>query len=462
MTTAFDGQGVAALVLAAGKGTRMRSERPKVLHTLLAEPMLDYVYTALDAIKPEALLTVVGHGADQLRAAFPERNAGFILQERQLGTGHALQTAWERLMADAPETILVVNGDTPLVSPARLAGLIAEFRAQQADLAFLTVTLDHAGAFGRVVRHSDDSVRAIVEAKDFNPALHGPEKGEINAGIYALRPTTIGPLLGQLSNDNASGELYITDLVSLGIAHGLKVLALRSGRDLSLLGVNSPAELVAAEDLLRQGIVNRHLDSGVLIRQASQAVIGPRVELQPGCELAGPCELLGETKVACGAVIGPHVWIKDSRIGEGSSIKPFSHLEGARVARDCQIGPYARLRPLAVVEDEARVGNFVEMKKATLHKGAKAGHLSYLGDAEIGAGANIGAGTITCNYDGVRKHRTIIGENAFIGSNTALVAPVTVGDGALIGAGSVITKDVAPNTLAITRSKQKNLPRIKK
>ncbi|BBD09656.1 bifunctional UDP-N-acetylglucosamine diphosphorylase/glucosamine-1-phosphate N-acetyltransferase GlmU [Desulfovibrio ferrophilus] len=462
MATAFDGKGLAALVLAAGKGTRMRSEKPKVLHTLLDVSMLGYVYDALDAIPPETLLTVIGHGSEQVKNTFPQRESGFILQTRQLGTGHALQTAWKQLEERAPETVLVVNGDTPLISTASLIALVDTFRADQADLAFLTVSLNDAGAYGRVVRNADDSVAAIIEAKDYDEILHGPENGEINAGIYALRMSAIKPLLELLSDDNASGEFYITDLIALGVERGLKVRAVRGGQDLSLLGVNSPAELVAAEDLLRQRIVNAHLNNGVIIRQPAQAIIGPKVILEPGCELAGPCELIGDCSVAAGASIGPNVWIKDSHIGTGSIIKPFSHLEEARVDRDCQIGPYARLRPQAVVEDQARVGNFVEMKKAILHQGAKASHLTYLGDAEVGAGANIGAGTITCNYDGVNKHRTVIGEKAFIGSNTALVAPVTIGKGAVVGAGSVITKNVEPETLAITRSKQKSLPWPKK
>ena len=270
------------------------------------------------------------------------------------------------------------------------------------------------------------------------------------------------PLLDLLSDDNAGGEYYITDLVGLGVEHDLGVNAVNAGPRPELLGVNSPAELVVAEEALRASIVHSHLDAGVLVRFPSQAVIGPRVRLEPGCEVCGPCELLGTTEIAAGASAGPHVWIKDSVVGPGSEIRPFSHLEKARVEADCQIGPYARLRPLAVVQDTARVGNFVEMKKAVLRRGAKAGHLTYLGDAEVGENANIGAGTITCNYDGVNKHKTTIGENAFIGSNTALVAPVTVGAGALVGAGSVITKEVKPETLALTRSKQRSLPKARK
>jgi len=462
MTDAFDASGLTALILAAGKGTRMRSDKPKVLHTLLGEPMLGCVYAALDTLTPEAVLTVVGHGAEGVAKAFPERKADFVLQERQRGTGHALITAWERLMAQSPEIILVVNGDTPLVKPERLAELVNALRSESADLAFLTVTLDDAGAFGRVVRAEDGSVAAIVEAKDFDAARHGKPGGEINAGIYALKPAAVEPLLERLTDDNANGEFYITDLVSLGVAQGLKVLAIRGGRDETLLGVNSPAELVAAEERLRADIVAGHLAAGVLVRQPAQAVIGPRVILEPGCEVAGPCEILGLSHLSRGAVAGPNVFLKNAQVGENSLIKPFSHLEDAVVQADCQIGPYARLRPGALVEDEARVGNFVEMKKAVLHKGAKASHLTYLGDAEVGAGANIGAGTITCNYDGVNKHKTVIGERAFIGSNTALVAPVSVGEGALVGAGSVITKDVEPGMLALTRSKQKSLPRSKK
>lgn len=451
-------QTIGALVLAAGKGTRMCSDRPKVLHEILGEPMLRYV---LDAAEQAGLsaLTVIGHGAEMVREAFPECNSSFVLQEQQLGTGHALQCAWADVKARGFERVLVVNGDTPLVSADRIASLAQA--SAQADVAFLTVSLDDPGSFGRVVRNDDGTVAAIVEARDFDPKVHGEVNGEINAGIYSLKVEAVEPLLDLLSDNNASGEFYITDLVGLAVERGMRVEAVEGGRDMTLLGVNCPSELVDAEELLRDRIVRSFLDSGVIVRHPAQAVIGPRVSIEGGCEIVAPVQMVGSTTIGRGAVVGPNCWIKDSTVAAGAEIRPFSHLEQAEVGPECQIGPYARLRPGAVTEQGARVGNFVEMKKARLREGAKANHLTYLGDADVGPGANIGAGTITCNYDGVNKHQTVIGEQAFIGSNTALVAPVTVGRNALVGAGSVITKNVEDDNVALTRAKQKAFTRRK-
>ncbi|MDY7000256.1 MAG: bifunctional UDP-N-acetylglucosamine diphosphorylase/glucosamine-1-phosphate N-acetyltransferase GlmU [Thermodesulfobacteriota bacterium] len=451
-----------ALVLAAGKGTRMHSDAPKVLRTLLGEPMLWYVYQALEPLFRDRVWTVVGHGADAVRSAFPGFADHFVLQEDQLGTGHALQTAWPALVEAGVETCLVINGDVPLVSAESLAGLMEAARTQDADLAFLTLTLEDSGAYGRVVRDSAGAVRAVVEAKDYDPGEHGPDSKEVNAGIYCLRLKAVEPFLEGLKNNNASQEFYITDLIGLAASGGRKVVAVHGGRDPSLFGINSPVELAGAEEFLRTRIITDLLGKGVVVHFPQGATVGPRAVIEPGAEITGPCEIYGETLVEKGAVILSHTWIRDSRIETGAEIRSFSHLEEAHVGPDCLVGPFARLRPQAEMERGARVGNFVEMKKARLGENAKAGHLSYLGDAEIGAGTNIGAGTITCNYDGKKKHKTIMGEGVFIGSNTALVAPVRIGDHALVGAGSVITKDVEEKFLALTRSKQKQFPRRKK
>lgn len=451
-----------ALVLAAGKGTRMRSDKPKVLHTILGEPMLWYVHRALKALNLDGIWTVIGHGADMVRAAFPDiADDKFVLQKEQLGTGHAVQEAWPQLEGAGLDYVLVANGDTPLVPADRLAELLRATVTGNVDLSFLTLTLDNPGAYGRVIRGGEGRVSAIVEAKDFNAAQHGGEVHEINAGIYCLRTKTIAPLLRKLDSNNASGEFYITDLVGLAVKKGLVVDGVSGGTDPQLLGVNSPAELVRSEEFIKRAIVDDLLDSGVCVHNPSAAVIGPKASIAPGAELFGPLEIYGETTIAAGASIASHTWIADSKIGEGTIVNPFTHLEKARVDADCQIGPYTRLRPMAHVCDKAKVGNFVEMKKATLGVGSKASHLTYLGDTEVGEEANIGAGTITCNYDGINKHKTVIGNGSFIGSNTSLVAPVVIGENALIGAGSVITRDVSANTLAVTRAKQKELPRRK-
>lgn len=450
-----------ALVLAAGKGTRMRSDLPKVLHALLGEPMLWYVHQTLDSLFEDRVHTVVGFGADQVRKAFPERAERFIHQAEQLGTGHALQVAWQTLKARGVRHLLVANGDTPLLPSERVRQLVEEALAREAALAFLSITPADPGAFGRVLRGDDGRVLAIVESKDYDEAVHGEDRGEVNAGIYFLDMQAIESLLPLLTSGNKSGEFYITDLVDLAVAEGLPVTAVECGDAPELMGINSPFELVCAEERLAAGIVAQWLQHGVLVRNPGLARIGPRAALEPGAEICGPCELYGRVVVHRGARVDAYCSLRDSELAEGAWLRHFSHLEGARLGPNSIAGPYARLRPGAVLEDDARVGNFVEMKKAVLGKGAKANHLTYLGDAEVGPDSNIGAGTITCNYDGKNKHKTVIGQGVFIGSNTALVAPIVIGEGALVGAGSTLTKDVAPGELAIARQRQKNLKRMK-
>ena len=450
---------IGCLILAAGKGTRMHSDQPKVLRELLGEPMLGCVYAALDPIFGKDLFSVIGHGAQHVERRFPERAAGFVHQAEQLGTGHALIAAWDRLKQSGIEHCLVVNGDTPLLDTCQANDFINKCLNIKADLAFMSLTLPDPGAFGRVARDAAGQVKAIVEAKDFDPAVHGAQSGEINDGIYFLRLSAIEPLLGQLGRENKSREYYITDLVGLAGRAGLLVTAENYGADANLLGINSPLELVAAEEILRERIVAKHLSCGVLLRNPLAARIGPRVEIAPGAEICAPCEILGQSKIASGALVEPYCFIKDAQIAEGCQVHPFSHLEKALLGPDCSVGPYARLRPGAELKQGAKVGNFVELKKAVLGVNAKASHLSYLGDAEIGDEVNVGAGTITCNYDGTHKHRTIIGRGSFIGSNTALVAPVTLGENVLVGAGSVITKNVGDNEMAIARARQSNLRR---
>lgn len=446
-----------ALILAAGKGTRMRSPRAKVLQTLLGEPMLLYVYDALTPVVGGDVLTVVGHDADNVRTAFPDMADRFVMQAEQLGTGHALQEAWEALAGTGATHCLVINGDTPLVTTEALERFMSV--RGRCDLAFMTITPRDAGAFGRVVRDPERRVSAIVEAKDYDLNVHGPVTGEVNAGIYLLRLDTIGPLLSRLSNRNNSGEYYITDLVALAVEDGLSVEGVQMGDDLSLMGINSPRELIVAENALRRRIVEGLIDEGVLIHNPDTVIIGPRVDVEPGAEIFGHCEIYGESRVSAGARLGSYNFIRDASFAPGCEVREFNHIEGAEVGESARVGPYTRLRPGAVLEKDARAGNFVEMKKATLGEGAKASHLTYLGDAEVGAGANIGAGTITCNYDGKNKFVTTIGEGAFIGSNTALVAPVSVGRDALVGAGSTITKDVPDEQAGIARGKQTNIRR---
>jgi len=449
-------QRIGALILAAGKGTRMHSDKPKVLQRLLHDPLLRYVIDALRPLFGDDVWAVIGYQAEMVRKIFADGTVRFVEQREQLGTGHALMEALPVLEAAGCERILVLNGDSPLISSTLLENFLQ--RAEGADLAFAGLRLADPAAYGRVVR-KDGRVVSIVEAKDFDPAVHGAATGEVNAGIYCLNLALAQELTPALSRENKSGEYYITDLVGLALARGYGVHGLDCGNDSRLFGINSPLELAQSEAFLREKIVRELLESGVIMHAPEMVRVSPRAQIEPGAELVGPCEIYGASRVARGARIESHCVLFDSSVDTGTIVRSFCHLEGARVGMNCAVGPFARLRPGAVMEESAHMGNFVEMKQARLRKGAKANHLSYIGDADVGERANIGAGTITCNYDGVLKHTTRIGAGAFIGSNTALVAPVTVGDGALVGAGSVITKDVPDGEMAIARGRQSNMPR---
>jgi bifunctional UDP-N-acetylglucosamine pyrophosphorylase/glucosamine-1-phosphate N-acetyltransferase len=432
----------------------MCSSRPKVLHTVLGVPMLRHVLRALAPVFGESVWVVVGHEADMVRQACADQPVRFVEQGEQLGTGHALMVALPHVRAAGVEKLLVINGDTPLISGKLIEGFLHD--AADADFAFATLTLPEPGAFGRVVRRGG-AVAAIIEARDYDPSRHGPEPREINAGLYLIKLSAIAPLLPYLTRTNKNGEYYLTDLVALAAAAGIGVSGLDRGGDSALMGLNTPAELAESEENLRRSIVREHLAAGVIMHGPDSIRIGPDAVIEPGAELSGPCELFGTSRIASGARVASHCYIRDSVVGACAVIHNFCHLEDATVGADCLVGPFARLRPGTVMEEGAHVGNFVELKKARLGQGAKANHLTYLGDADVGAGTNVGAGTITCNYDGLRKHQTLIGAGAFIGSNTALVAPVRIGDKAVVGAGTTVTKDVPEGHLGITRAPQKNL-----
>ena len=449
------------VILAAGKGTRMHSDSPKVLQPMLGEPMLRYVLDALVPLGGANIWTVIGHGADMVLSFFADAQTRFVMQEQQLGTGHALQTAWPELRRCGVSHVLVVNGDTPLITTDVVRSFVDFAIHGNNDLAFMTLTLEDAGAFGRVVRKNGE-VQVIVEAKDYSEAQYGPCPHEINSGIYCLRCEAMDALLPKLQNINKTGEFYITDLVELAVAQGLRVSGVNAEDDLQLLGVNNPAELVAAEELLRARLVARALDAGAMVLMPSLVRMGPDAIVEPGAMVTGPCELYKKSRVAKGARVASHCYLEDAEVLEGAVVHSFCHVVGAKIGEQCVVGPFARMRPSAIMEEGAHLGSYVEMKKSRLGKGAKANHLAYIGDTHIGAGTNIGAGVITCNYDGKNKHATHIGEGVFVGSNTSLVAPVRIGDNAFVGAGSVITKDIPDSTLGIGRVRQKNLPWKKK
>ena len=449
------------IILAAGKGTRMHSDMPKVLQQVLGKPLLGYVYDALRDASPQNVWTVIGFRAEEVESRFPGQQGRFVIQAEQLGTGHAVCLAWPNVVASGVTHVCVLNGDTPHVPLGAIDDLAELCAAQRAAMGMLTLRLDKPFGYGRVIRNADNSVARVVEEKDFQPVDHGGEIHEVNSGVYVFDVQRCGALLDMMDRDNAQQEYYLTQMVSICASKGQAVAALPFASSDLLRGINSPRELVAFEESLRQKIVDTLLDSGVILRNRASVVIGPDVAIEPGVEISGPCEIYGQSRIDRGASISSHCWIKDSVLGP-CQVKSFSHIEGSHIRVGASVGPYARLRPGSDIGEDARVGNFVEIKKSVLHAGAKAGHLSYLGDSDIGPGVNIGAGTITCNYDGVRKHRTQIQENAFIGSNTALVAPVVVGAGALVAAGSVVTKDVPEGALCVARARQSNIERKKK
>ncbi len=440
----------AVVILAAGKGSRMQTEKPKVIQSLLGEPMLLYVLSAVSFFEPKNVWVVVGEESSAIREVCKNFNVQFVVQEKQLGTGNAVLSALPQLKNAGVKHILIVNGDCPLVTAQFFTDFLKE--AEHSDISFAVQKKSILGDYGRVLR-KNGAVVAIVEAKDFDPAVHGG-LDEINLGIYSMSLDLALSLLPKLSDNNASHEYYITDVIQIALDNGYVVKGSMIDSEYNLIGVNTAQELIEAEEVLRKERIRHFLTNGVIIHLPESVTIGPFVTINPGVELYGPCEIYGNTYIDSGVVIHSHCWIKDTQIFYGACIHAFSHLEKACIGKQCLVGPYARLRPQTIIDEQAHIGNFVEVKNTQVGVGVKANHLTYLGDAHIGPFTNIGAGTITCNYDGETKHQTVIGEQAFIGSNTAIVAPVSIGDNACVGAGSVITKDVPEKTLAIARGRQ--------
>ncbi len=452
-----------ALILAAGKGTRMPSQKPKVMQKLLGDTMLSCVYKALQPVINDNIFTLVGYKKeyllDELQSISEKAHNQHIEQKELLGTGHALQTAFPSFKEANADYIMVINGDVPLLSSEFIQAILDKTKEENYDVVFATIMVEDVAKYGRVIRNSSNEVQAIVEAKDYSEEQYGKASGEINAGLYIFKASFAEEFLPKLNNNNANNEYYITDLISLAIDARKKVHAYNAGYDFSLLGCNNPLELSQAEEFLRKKRNENFMQNGVILHNPSTITISQDVEIEAGVEIYQNCELYGKTKISKYCVIESNCVIKNCEIGENNHIASFSHFENASVSSSCKIGPYARLRPSAKLEDNVHIGNFVEVKKSLIEKGAKVNHLTYIGDAEIGAGTNIGAGTITCNYDGKNKFLTKIGKNCFIGSNSAFVAPVEIGENALIGAGSVITKNVKENELVVARSKQVHLPK---
>ena len=444
------------VILAAGKGTRMKSALPKVLHKAGELPLLEHVFRAAGALNPLSTTVIVGHQAEIVQQSTPKRlGLSFAVQEPQLGTGHAMLQA-EPLLAGREGTVVLLSGDVPLLRPDTLKALVRTHAARNAAATVLTAAVADPHGYGRIIRDDSGAICAIVEHKDATAEQR--RVAEINSGIYAFDLNGLFEALKTIGSTNAQGEYYLPDLVTIYRSRGLVVETVIADDPREILGVNSRRELAEVSAILKTTRNEALMESGVTIIDPASAFIGPDVTIGADTIIHPGVYLEGRTSVGSGCVINSGVRIVDSQIEDGVVINNFCVISESRVSRGAKVGPFAHIRPQSNVGEDAHVGNFVELKKTTLGRGSKANHLSYLGDATVGEKVNIGAGTITCNYDGVNKHQTVIEDGAFIGSDSQLIAPVRVGEGAYVAAGSSITEDVAAGSLAIARGKQTNKP----
>lgn len=438
------------VILAAGKGTRMYSDKPKVLHALAGKSLVGRVLECAQTLAPQNIIVIYGHGGEAVPAALKNWGAEFALQEPQLGTGHAVQQAMP-LLNDESQT-LVLYGDVPLIQHSTLH----QMRQAGSGLTLLTVNMDNPAGYGRIVRNEQGAVTAIVEQKDATEDQLLIR--EVNTGILLAPTRDLRRWLAALRTDNAQGEYYLTDIVGMAVADGVAVHTTQPGFDWEVHGVNSKSQLAVLERTWQQVEAQRLLAHGVTLADPARLdvrgtlVCGRDVEIDVGCLFEGAVNLGSNVQ------IGAYCIIKNANIADGTQVAPYSHIDSSTVGADCRIGPYARIRPGSTLHAEVHVGNFVEIKNSEIDKGSKANHLSYIGDTNIGQRVNIGAGTITCNYDGANKFRTIIEDDVFIGSDTQLVAPVTIAKGSTIGAGSTITRNTPEGELTLSRSKQLSIP----
>ncbi|HHF3124147.1 bifunctional UDP-N-acetylglucosamine diphosphorylase/glucosamine-1-phosphate N-acetyltransferase GlmU [Vibrio diabolicus] len=439
-----------AVILAAGKGTRMHSNMPKVLHTLAGKPMAKHVIDTCTGLGAQNIHLVFGHGGDQMQTTLSEEPVNWVLQADQLGTGHAVDQASPRFEDD--EKILVLYGDVPLISAETIENLLDA--QPTGGIALLTVMLDNPTGYGRIIRKNGPVV-AIVEQKDATEEQK--QIKEINTGVMVATGGDLKRWLSGLNNNNAQGEYYLTDVIAAAHDEGRAVEAVHPVNAIEVEGVNDRAQLARLERAFQSMQAQKLLEQGVMLRDPARFDL--RGELQCGMDCEIDVNVIIEGKVSLGdnVVIGAGCVLKDCEIDDNTIVRPYSVIEGATVGEECTVGPFTRLRPGAEMRNDSHVGNFVEVKNARIGEGSKANHLTYLGDAEIGQRTNIGAGTITCNYDGANKFKTIIGNDVFVGSDSQLVAPVTIADGATIGAGTTLTKDVEEGELVITRVKERKI-----
>ena len=444
---------LAVVIMAAGKGTRLKSRRPKVLHEIGGKPLLAHVISAASKIVAAAdIFVIVGHEADRVKAAVAQSGVNFVLQAEQLGTGHAIQCAREAIVGY--DDVLVLSGDVPLLR-AETIEMLLEYHRVDSAMTILTALPENPFGYGRIVRGESENaleVEAIVEQKSLNDKQLGIR--EINTGIYVFRTKPLITHLRWLISNDENGEYYLTDMARILVREGELVTAVEAPDPHEVLGANTIPELVALDATLRARSATRLMLEGVTIFRPETCLIDAEVEVGPDTVIEPFVQLLGKTRIGSDCLIRSGTVIENSTLADAVLIRQSCIIADSTIGSGAKIGPFAHLRPGSEIGDEAHVGNFVETKKARLGKGAKANHLSYLGDAVIGAGSNIGAGVITCNYDGVNKHTTTIGEGVFVGSDSTLVAPISVGDGAYIGAGSCITREVPADALAVGRSRQ--------
>ena len=438
------------IILAAGHGSRMQSRTAKVLHTLGGQPLVCHVLDTARQLGAGRIHVVVGHDAEAVTAAVAAADVVCHMQEQQLGTGHAVQQAIDA--CDAANTVLVLFGDVPLIQPDSLSQVVS---AAASGMAMLTANLSDPTGYGRVLRDAQGNFQGVVEERDASPDQK--RLGEINTGVLAAPAAILGRYLERLGNNNAQGEYYLPDVLMLAAADGETVTVVASDHALDCLGVNTPQQLEQLERLYQGALADQLLTQGVFIADRSRLDIRGTLRCGRDVRIDVNTVFEGAVVLADGVTIGANCVIANSGIGEGAQIHPFTHIEGAEIKAGASIGPYARIRPGTVIDERAKVGNFVEIKNTHLGKAAKASHLAYLGDADVGSNSNVGAGTITCNYDGANKFRTVLGESVFVGSNSTLVAPVTIDSGGFIAAGSTITDDVKADQLAVARGRQRNV-----
>lgn len=441
----------AAIILAAGLGTRMRSRRAKVLHELMGKPLVRHVVSTVRAAGVGRIVVVVGHSAEQVRAALAEDDVQFVDQKEQLGTGHAVVQA-RPLLADHAGPILVAAGDVPLLRGETVADLLTFHRGEGAAATVLSAVVDDPAGYGRIVRDADgQQLLGIVEHADATEAQRIVR--EVNTGTYCFAGGKLFEALDRTSPDNAQGEYYLTDVIDVFVGERLPVRARVMDDPQEALGINDRVQLAEAESVLRRRIVRGWQQAGVTITDPDTVYIDAEATLAQDATVLPFTFIRGRSTVATGARIGPHAEVDDSVVEANATVER-SVVRSSHVGPDCSVGPFAYLRPGTVLERDARAGAYVELKEARIGAGSRVPHLAYVGDADVGADVNVGAGTITCNYDGANKHVTTIEDGAFIGSNTSLVAPITIGKGAFTGAGSVITRDVQPDALAVARAQQ--------